>query len=142
MNNEINIFTDGGARGNPGPAAIGFVVMTGNGKAIFKTGKPLGHATNNVAEYSAVVAALEWLTGNGKAIGSQYSTINFYSDSQLMVNQLKGLYKIKNLGLQKLIIQVRTLENQLNKKYFYHLIPREKNSLADSLVNQTLDQAE
>ena len=142
MDNEINIYTDGGARGNPGPAAIGFVVMTGNGKKIFGTGKPLGQTTNNVAEFSAMIAALQWLLKNKKSLGDKTNTVNFFSDSQLMVNQLKGIYKIKNIRLRSLIIQARQLEKQLNKIIIYCLIPREKNSLADSLVNQTLDQAE
>ena len=139
MSNELNIYTDGGSRGNPGPAASAFVIFTGNGKKLFGTGNPLGQTTNNVAEYSAVIAALEWLTGNRKNFDDRIITINFYSDSQLMVNQLKGIYRIKNNRLQTLIIQIKNLEKILNINCVYNLIPREKNQLADGLVNQTLD---
>ena len=148
MKNEISVYCDGGARGNPGPAAIGFVVWQ-KGKIVHKFSKRIGVATNNVAEYRAVVAALEWLinqsTINYRSVAKamerrrQPSTINFFLDSQLIVNQLRGRFKIKNSNLQKLIIKVKNLDNELGVKIDYHYVSRRQNRIADALVNQALN---
>lgn len=134
---KLTIFCDGGARGNPGPAAIAFVVVV-DGKILYKFAKAIGRATNNVAEYRAVIEALNWLKENPKIIHSPLSILHFYLDSQLIVNQLRGFYKIKDAKLRNLIIKIRGLEQEIGGKIFYHLVPRAKNQLADSLVNQIL----
>ena len=134
----LSIFCDGGARGNPGPAAIGFVIFQ-NGKIVHKFFKRIGEATNNVAEYRAVIAALTWIINNPGIINYQLSIINFYLDSQLIVNQLIGNFKIKNSNLQKLTVRVKNLEKRIGKKINYSYIPRRQNKIADALVNQALN---
>ena len=137
---KLTIYSDGGARGNPGPAATGFVVYQ-DGQPIVKLGKTIGRATNNVAEYQAVIEALNWLAQNLK--GKTF-LVNHYVDSQLIVNQLNGLYKIKNAKLRVIILKIKELEQELRQKFdleiIYSYIPREKNTAADQLVNQALDQ--
>lgn len=135
---QLLIFCDGGARGNPGPAAGAFVVKDREGKVLHQQGSFFGRATNNQAEYKAVILALEWLVKQPSAIRHPPSTINFYLDSRLVVNQLSGHFKIKNRQLQRLAIKVREKEKALDIKVFYHLIKREKNSEADKLLNQVL----
>lgn len=134
---KLSVFCDGGARGNPGPAAIGFVVWQNN-KIVHKFSQRIGVATNNVAEYRAVISALEWLTSQ-KSINPLPLTINFFLDSQLIVNQLNGRYKVKNSNLQKLIINVKNLEKKLGRKINCRYISRRQNKIADSLVNQVLN---
>jgi len=129
---NLEIYCDGGARGNPGPAASAFVVYE-NKKVVHKEGKYLGIATNNVAEYTAVIMALTWLTGSADVI--------FYLDSELVVKQLTGLFKIKNEKLRELAIKVKTLEKNFTGEIVYKNLRREKNSVADSLVNETLDMS-
>ncbi len=136
--NTISVFTDGGARGNPGPSAIGVYIVNQNRKILVSFGRAIGIATNNVAEYEAVIAALSWLVEN-KEIVSAYSGINFFVDSQLVYSQLTGLFKIKNAKLRELIFQIRQEEAQVSLPIHYHHIPREKNQQADKLVNQALD---
>jgi ribonuclease HI len=134
---ELNIYCDGGARGNPGPAAWGFVVKDNTGKVIKKDGQYIGKATNNVAEYTGVLSALQWLCRNYNK--SEYK-LNFYLDSLLAVNQLNGIFKIKNSSLQAIIIKIKGLETQLKASVYYSFIKREKNKHADKLVNQVLDK--
>jgi len=135
MEKAITVFTDGGASGNPGPAGIGFWIKDEQGKILVEQGKYIGKATNNVAEYSAVVEALGWIKNN-----LQFTIYNlqFFLDSKLVVNQLNGLFKIKNSNLRNLIIEVRTLEKEIGANIFYHFIPREKNRRADFLVHLSL----
>ena len=137
--NYLTIFTDGGARGNPGPAALGVVVKNSQGEKITEFGQLIGRATNNVAEYQAVVAALLWLKENQQIL-TDVTGIEFFLDSTLVVNQLNGKYKIKDLKLKNLIIKIKELEKNFSQKFFYHFIPRSKNHQADFLVNQTLDK--
>lgn len=133
---ELKIYCDGGARGNPGPAACAFVVLE-NEKIVHKEGKFLGEGTNNFAEYSGVLNAFSWLSkNNGKYKGLQ---INFYLDSQLVVKQLMGEYKIKNEKLKGLFDVIKEYEQTFGAIVSYTFIPREKNRLADFLVNKTLD---
>ena len=146
MGKGISVFTDGGARGNPGPAAAAFIVKDGDGNILHKDGKLIGNTTNNVAEYSAVIEALNWLKDNLVIIdhkpalpAGRSSIINFYLDSQLVVNQLTGKFKIKDVKLRRLVIIVKSLEKRLSQKIVYNLIPREDNKIADTLINQTLD---
>ena len=137
--NDLIIFTDGGARGNPGPAAAGVVIKNYQGKVLTGFGKYLGPTTNNVAEYQGVIEALSWLINN--PIGeSKERKIYFYLDSKLVVSQLYGLYKVKDFKLKSLIIKIRGLEEKIVSEIFYNFIPRSENYQADSLVNQTLDK--
>ena len=138
--NYLVVFTDGGARGNPGPAAIGFIIKDDHDQILIKQGKYIGQATNNVAEYQAVIEALTWLKNNFKMKEALNNQIDFFLDSNLVVNQLNGFFKIKNAKLKNLIIKVKSLEKEINEKIFYHFIPRQKNYHADFLVNQTLDK--
>jgi ribonuclease HI len=135
MNNfDLKIYTDGGARGNPGPAACAFVVEKNN-KTLFKKSKFLGVTTNNVAEYSAVIEALEWM--EAKKLFSKKTA--FFLDSQLVVRQLKGIYKIKKEHLKNCYLKIKKLEEKFSSiEYFY--VPREQNFFADELLNQELDK--
>ncbi|MCX6817026.1 MAG: ribonuclease HI family protein [Candidatus Beckwithbacteria bacterium] len=134
----LNIYTDGGSRGNPGPAAVGFVIKNASGTIIHSFGKTIGIATNNLAEYQAVIVALEWLSEKSEFVNHQ-SEIVFHLDSQLVVNQLNGLWKIKDTQLRQKIIFLRELEAKVGGSIKYAHIPREKNTAADRLVNLALD---
>lgn len=137
------VHTDGGARGNPGPAAIGVVieeVISDKGKVISKTkitefGKRIGEATNNVAEYRAVLEALQ----NIKYEDKKNIKIDFFLDSKLVVNQLNGRFKVKDPQLRELLTRIRILEQETGGEAYYHLVPRDQNRRADFLVNQALD---
>lgn len=135
---EIIIHTDGGSRGNPGPAACAFVVEEKN-KIIFEGYKFLGKATNNVAEYNGVILALEWINRES-GIVNQESGITFLMDSELIVRQLNGIYRVKDEELQKLFFQVKKLIVESKTKIIFQHVPREKNKEADLLVNQELDR--
>jgi ribonuclease HI len=135
-NRRLVIFTDGGARGNPGPAAIGFVVKDDKGSVLAEKGKYIGEATNNVAEYQAVIEALKWIKKN---LSSRPAGLIFFLDSKLAVNQLNGLFKVKNYGLRNLIVEVRQHEREIGGNVAYRFVRREKNKKADALVNQSLD---
>lgn len=130
----INAYCDGAARGNPGPAAAAFAIFNSHGKVLVKKGKTVGLATNNVAEYKAVIFALEWIQNN-----SQGFKINMFLDSQLVVSQLTGKFRIRDKKLIALASQVKELEQKIHGKIFYHNIPRAKNKIADILANQALD---
>ncbi len=137
MTPSLNIYTDGGSRGNPGPAAVGVVIRDDKNKIIHQFSQTIGTATNNVAEYQGVIFALKYLI----VAKLNPSTINFFLDSSLVVNQLNGLWKIKDENLKKLVSQVKELETVLATTINYTAIPREKNSQADSLLNQALDSS-
>ena len=139
MVNELGINCDGGARGNPGPAASAFVVRVG-GKIIYKNSSFLGVATNNVAEYGGVIAALKWVIENKEKVRGK--NIIFFLDSELITKQLLGIFKTKNQKLKKLLITAKLLESKISGKLVYNLIPREKNTDADLLVNRNLDNQE
>lgn len=132
----VNIFTDGGARGNPGPSAVGIVVLENENK-IASFGKKIGNTTNNSAEYQAVIFALDWLLENKEKLSGH--SILFFLDSQLVYSQITGLYKIKDSKLRELLFKVREKEGELGIPVSYNLIPREKNKEADKLVNLALD---
>jgi ribonuclease HI len=136
---KLKIFCDGGARGNPGPAGVGFVVCDEKGKVIKGQGRYIGETTNNVAEYRAVLEALEFL-GRETRYAKRNTEITFFLDSKLVVNQLNGFYKIKKAHLRDLIIKVRQKEGELGAKIFYQYVPREKNKEADRIVNDVLDE--
>lgn len=133
----INIYTDGGSRGNPGPSAIG-VFIEGDGKVLGKIGKRIGTNTNNFAEYSAILEGLDFLLQNRDLL-SEDSEINFYMDSQLAYSQIAGVYKIKNAVLRELLFKIREKEAEINLPIVYSFVPREKNKDADRLVNLALD---
>ncbi len=133
---KLVIHTDGGARGNPGPAAIG-VVIEENGKELLGFGKAIGETTNNVAEYTAVIFALTTV----KEKHLVPSHIQFYLDSTLVVNQLNGFFKVKDARLRELLSKVRILEQEVGGVVEYMYVPREQNRRADLFVNQALDNS-
>ncbi len=126
------IFTDGGARGNPGPAATGIIVRNTNNEIIMEDGEFLGVATNNDAEYSALVRAITTLKEKGA------TEIDCYLDSELVVKQLKGQYKVKNDRMLSAYNKIKELEKSFAKITYTH-IPRSKNTEADAIVNRILD---
>ena len=136
MNDKIlNIYCDGGARGNPGPAASAFIVRDESGKILHQQGFYLGIATNNQAEYSAVLKALEWVSEK-----SSNSEIIFYLDSLLVVNQLKGSFKVKDPILKNENLKIKKLNSKFKLQISnFVYIPRSQNFLADKIVNETLD---
>lgn len=130
---HYTIHTDGGARGNPGPAAIGVVIEQG-GQVVERIAKCIGSTTNNQAEYQAVHAALQYVQPHAPA------SIDLYADSELVVKQLRGEYKVKNKELAPWYIKIISLANQIGRVN-YHTIRREQNAAADALVNEALDSA-
>ena len=134
---KITIYTDGGARGNPGPSAIG-VVFIQEGQTVKKYGEYIGEGTNNQAEYKAVVFALQkvkQLFGKQKA---KEAEMTIFSDSELLVKHLNHQYKIKERELQVLFLEVWNLMLDFKQVNFQHIL-REKNKEADEMVNQALD---
>ena len=129
---KLDIFTDGGSRGNPGPAAAGVVIKNKRGQKVFARGFYLGHATNNVAEYEGVLYALH----QAKKLGATELVI--HSDSELLVRQINGQYKVKNPRLKELYQSTRQLLAEFSGYQVKH-VRREYNTLADGLVNQALD---
>ena len=132
---KARLSTDGGARGNPGPAAYGYVLETDDGTVLAAHGETIGVATNNVAEYRALLAGLE------KALDLGVDEVEVVSDSELVVKQMRGEYKVKNEALRDLSEQARELAQQL-RLVRYTAVRREHNELADQLVNEALDAAE
>jgi ribonuclease HI len=131
--NKLIIYTDGGARGNPGPGGIGVVIYDENKKKIAEISEFLGHSTNNQAEYKAVIAAMK------KAKELKAEILEFFLDSELVVKQLKREYKVKNPDLAPLFLQIYNLEMNFKKVSFHH-IPRERNKEADALANTAMDK--
>lgn len=131
---QLTVFCDGGARGNPGPAGSGCVIETSAGKRRFLCGKYLGETTNNVAEYTAVKLALE----TAKTHFEKGTRVDFFLDSELVVRQLNGDYRVKNPTLQEKAQEIKSLFGHFGKITFTH-VPRAKNAVADSLVNKTID---
>jgi ribonuclease HI len=131
---RVTVYTDGGARGNPGPAAIGGVIMD-DGRTLEEFSAYIGERTNNQAEYAALLAGLE------RAAKHTDVTVDCVLDSELVVKQLNGQYKVKSPELKKLAHQVRHLEERF-KTVTYRHTRREGNARADALVNRALDQQE
>ena len=132
---RARLFTDGGARGNPGPAAYGFVLEAEDGTVLAAEGAAIGVATNNVAEYRALIAGL------ARALELQVPEVEVVSDSELLVKQMTGEYRVKNEALRELSLEAARLARQL-RKVSYTAVRREHNELADRLVNEALDAAE
>jgi len=130
---KVIIFTDGAARGNPGPAAIGVVIQDEAGNTLARISRRLAATTNNQAEYRAIIAGLE------KAVSLGVGTVVIKSDSELVVNQINGKYKIKNTALRPLYQKVVQLAGSLESLTVSY-IPRNRNSEADALANKALDR--
>ena len=126
------LYTDGGARGNPGPGAIGVVILNNKEEVIYELAKYIGKCTNNEAEYEALE------TGLDSAVKRKITDLNVYLDSELITKQIKGEYKVKSSSLKKYYTRVKKLESEFNKISFTH-VKREKNKKADALVNEALD---
>ncbi len=131
---KAKLFTDGGSRGNPGPAAYGFVLEAEDGTVLDARGEAIGIATNNVAEYSALVAGLE------RAAEAGVDELEVVSDSELLVKQMRGEYRVKNRALQDLFLDASRAARRI-RRVTYTAVRREHNELADSLVNEALDRA-
>ena len=129
---RARLFTDGGARGNPGPAAFGYVLEAEDGTVLAARGERIGIATNNVAEYRALVAGLR------KAAELGVGELEVVSDSELLVKQMTGVYKVKNKALVDLSLEAARLARELGRVR-YTAVRREENELADRLVNEALD---
>ncbi len=132
----IQIFTDGGSRGNPGPAGIGVYIVDEKGNELYKLGQRIGVTTNNVAEYKAVIAALTWLTEHPDQLSDP---IVFLMDSLLIASQITGVYRAKDPNMASFLATVRELERRIPRLLTYKHIPREQNKQADKLVNLALD---
>ncbi len=130
---HATLFTDGGSRGNPGAAGIGYVLTPDTGAQILH-GEYIGETTNNQAEYQALVAGLK------RAHGAGVTELDCFLDSLLVVMQVQGKYRVKNEELKPLVLEVKELAKKFTKISFAH-VRREKNALADKLVNEALDNA-
>jgi ribonuclease HI len=129
----ITAFIDGGARGNPGPAGYGVYVIDENGTVLAELYQGIGHTTNNVAEYRGLLAALEWARDHG------HKRVHIKADSELLVKQIKGLYKVKHPGLQPLHARATLLMMEIGNVTIEH-VRREHNKDADRLSNLGMDQ--
>lgn len=129
----IKIYTDGGSRGNPGPSASGFVIYDANDKIIVRAANYIGITTNNQAEYISIRNALKY------ASNLTPKEVHAFMDSQLVINQLNGVYKVKNQDLLPIYLSVKDLEKTFNNITFSH-VPRENNKVADAMVNESLDK--
>ncbi len=131
---RARLFTDGGARGNPGPAAYGYVLEAEDGTVLAAEGQAIGSATNNVAEYSGLIAGLR------KAAELHVPDVEVVSDSELMVKQMRGEYRVKNAALRALSVEATALARRFANVEYRH-VKRAHNELADRLVNEALDAA-
>jgi ribonuclease HI len=132
---KARLFTDGGARGNPGPAAYGYVLEAEDGTILDARGEVIGTATNNVAEYRALIAGL------ASAAEAEVDELEVVSDSELIVKQMRGEYRVKNEALRTLSLEAAALARKIGR-VTYTAVRREHNELADQLVNEALDRAE
>ena len=130
----LQIFTDGVSKGNPGPAAVGVAYFL-DGLKVETYREDIGTATNNEAEYTALIRALEQLLKSSKLKALGYKSIAVHSDSRLMVNQVKGLFKVNESRIREFILKIRSLESEIGLPISYINIPREQNAIADALVN-------
>lgn len=133
---ELVIYTDGASRGNPGPASYGFIIKTADGVILHQEGKRLGIQTNNIAEYTGALRALEYVKDSFSKKAPH--KIEFRADSNLIIEQLSGRFKIKSPNLRIIFEKIKALEPELGDIYYKH-VPREDNFIADRLANQALD---
>ncbi|HEX2239531.1 MAG TPA: ribonuclease HI family protein [Actinomycetota bacterium] len=131
---RASLYCDGGARGNPGPAGIGVVLLSEDGNLLAQLARSIGHATNNVAEYTALIAGLELAQARG------VTDLDVFLDSELVVSQLKGEWKIKKDQLRSLAARAELLLNRFENFSISH-VPRAQNADADKLANQAMDAA-
>lgn len=129
----ITAYFDGGARGNPGPAGFGVYIVDDQGQVLAEIARGIGVATNNVAEYRGLLAALQWAADNG------VTALHVRGDSLLLVQQMRGVYRVKNEGLIPLHQQARALCARIGQVSFEH-VPRERNKDADRLSNIGMDE--
>ncbi len=130
----ITMYIDGGSRGNPGPAGYGVRIEDASGTIVARFSGAVGIATNNVAEYKGLLAALDWAEASG------HRQVHIRSDSELLVRQMRGEYRVKNAGLQPLHAQARELVRRIGRVTFEH-VRRELNRDADRLANEAMDAA-
>lgn len=134
---HLVVFTDGASRGNPGPASFGFVIKTKSGVILHQEGKTIGVQTNNFAEYTGLLSALTYIE---KYLAKEsLAKVECFLDSQLVVSQLNGIYKIKKSTLQTLNNKIKEISKILGFVTFTH-IPRSENLIADKLANIALDK--
>ncbi|MEK7310251.1 MAG: ribonuclease HI family protein [Planctomycetota bacterium] len=148
MKAKIEVYIDGASRGNPGPSAVGIFIRESSGKEIVRRGEYIGEVTNNVAEYTALIRALKYLLDHPEIIGTPLRLrkklttaargITIYSDSELLVKQIKGDYRIRSENLIPLSIEARGLLKKIPAVEF-NLIPREENKVADKLANKAMN---
>jgi ribonuclease HI len=131
---KLVVHVDGGSRGNPGPAAVGVVIATPDGDVVHAVGETIGTATNNTAEYRALLRGIELAREHGA------DELEIYGDSELVVKQVRGEYKVKDAGLKPLHAQARAALGEVGEWSFDH-VRRDDNAHADELVNQALDAA-
>ncbi len=130
----VNLYTDGACRGNPGQGGAGAVLVDKAGEIVGTVKHSLGHCTNNIAEYRALILGLE------EALKNRYGQLNIFLDSELLVNQIKGTYKVKNEKLKPLMLEVKKLLSYFDSYKIEH-IDRTKNYMADKLANEAIDDA-
>jgi ribonuclease HI/probable phosphoglycerate mutase len=130
----LSLFTDGACRGNPGQGGAGAVLLGGNGEVLGTAKKFLGHCTNNIAEYRALILGLEAALERGTSV------ISIYLDSELLVRQIQGIYRVKNPDLKPLMAEIRDLLDRFDTWKIEH-VPRSENALADGLANEAIDEA-
>jgi ribonuclease HI len=130
----VNLYTDGACRGNPGQGGAGAVLVDETGEVIAAVRHSLGHCTNNIAEYRALIFGLE------EALKKRCGRLNIFLDSELLVNQIKGSYKVKNENLKVLMLEVRKLLSYFDSYKVEH-IDRSQNHMADKLANEAIDEA-
>ncbi len=132
MNAYLNLYTDGACRGNPGEGGAGAVFIDQKGNVVGTVNKYLGICTNNVAEYSALILGME------EAVKRGYGKLHIFLDSELLVNQIKGTYRVKNSNLKILMVSVRRLLSSLDEYTIEHIV-RDKNKMADKMANEAID---
>jgi len=133
-------FTDGASRGNPGPGGVGIVLKDESGKILLKEKKFLGNVTNNVAEYTALLECLNHVKGLARTTGMSCTSLALHSDSELMVRQMNGEYKVKDAALKRLHDQARDFLSSSGFEFSITHVPREENREADALANESIDE--
>jgi ribonuclease HI/probable phosphoglycerate mutase len=133
VDKPLSLFTDGACRGNPGQGGAGAVLVGRNGEVVGEAKKFLGHCTNNIAEYRALILGLETALERGT------TAISIYLDSELLVRQVQGIYRVKNPDLKPLMVEIRDLLDRFNSWKIEH-VPRSENALADRLANDAIDE--